>query len=66
MAKIKNAYKSKTVIFGALLTAAGAIQTALPELQVLLDPTTFGIVTSIVGVTVIVLRFVTSTGLDTK
>ena len=61
-----NWIKSKTVVFGAILAALGAFQAALPDLQALLSPAVYGYLTTAIGVTVIVLRSVTSVPLEDK
>jgi len=58
--------KSKTIIFGFLLTLLGAIQTYLPSAQAAFDPVTYGIATAVVGVLVIVLRFFTTCSIGDK
>lgn len=58
--------KSKTIIFGLFITALGAFQTYLPNLQALFDPVTYGVLTAVVGILVIVLRFLTSTSISEK
>jgi len=58
--------KSKTVNFGLLLTILGGVQLYLPQLQALLTPTDYGVLTTVVGITVIVLRTVTSQPLSDK
>lgn len=58
--------KSKTIIFGFLVTVLGAIQTYLPNAQAAFDPVTYGVVTAIIGVLVIVLRFFTTTSVGDK
>lgn len=56
--------KSKTINFGLLLAIAGAVQVNLPSLQ--LDPATQGVATMVVGVIVVVLRFLTTKPVSEK
>ncbi len=56
---------SKTIWFGFLLLVLGTLQTHLPELQELFDPTTYGLLTSVIGILVIILRYLTKTPLIT-
>lgn len=58
--------KSKTIIFGFILTLLGAIQINLPSAQAAFDPVTYGIITAVIGVLVIVLRFYTTTSIGDK
>lgn len=62
----KKILKSKTIIFGLVITLLGAVQTNLPYVQAILDPVTYGIATAVIGVVVIVLRFYTSTSISDK
>ena len=57
-----NYLKSKTVLFGLLLTIASIAQMLVP----FLPPEYIGMVGTVVGIAVIVLRFVTSLPLDQK
>lgn len=57
--------KSKTVIFGALLILAGALQANLPELASLLGDH-YATFTSVVGGVVIALRIITKLPLGDK
>lgn len=66
MNKITKYLKSKTVWFGSILVALGAIQTYLPQIQTLISADTYSIATAAIGVVVIVLRAVTSTSLNQK
>ena len=56
--------KSKTINFGLLLAIAGVVQVNLPALQ--LDPATQGWATMVVGVVVVVLRFLTTKPVSEK
>ncbi|MEF8758327.1 MAG: hypothetical protein V5B36_00945 [Candidatus Accumulibacter sp. UW25] len=58
--------KSKTIWFGLLVTILGALQVYLPSVQTLFDDVTYGILTAIIGVLVIVLRYVTTVPLEQK
>ena len=55
-------FKSKTILFGLLLTIASVIQMLVP----FLPPQYMGAVGTVVGVAVIVLRFVTTLPLSEK
>lgn len=66
MDKIKQILKSKTVLFGLLVAVLGGIQTLLPELKEIMDPMLYGLSTFIIGLTIIVLRFITTQPLDEK
>lgn len=59
----KKATKSKTIKFGLAVTLLGAAQTFLPQVQGLLTPDLYGIITAAIGVTVVGLRYATSEGL---
>jgi len=61
-----NILKSKTVVFGLLVTIFGALQFYLPAVEKLLDATTYGLITAGIGIIVIVLRFLTTVPLDEK
>lgn len=50
--------KSRTLDLAALVTIFGAVQVALPQLQ--LDPATYGWVNLGVGVTIALLRYITT------
>lgn len=63
---LKKLLKSKTLVFGFLVTVLGAVQTYLPNVQALFDPVTYGVVTAAIGVLVIVLRAVTTQPLEDK
>lgn len=62
----KKIIKSKTLIFGFIVTVLGAAQTNLPYVQAILDPVTYGILTALIGVAVVVLRFMTTTSVSDK
>jgi hypothetical protein len=57
-----NALKSRTVLFGLLLTVASIAQMLVP----FFPPQYVGIAGTAIGIAVIVLRFVTSLPLDQK
>lgn len=63
--KMKRFFKSKTVSFGLLLVILSAVQQYLPELQVLLKDY-YSIATFVIGVAVIVLRYLTTTPMSDK
>lgn len=56
--------KSKTINFGLLLAIAGAVQLNLPALQ--LTPETQGWATMVVGIVVVVLRYLTTKPVSQK
>ena len=60
MDTIKQMLKSKTILFAMALAGLGALQTAAPSLAAFMSPETYGIFTMIVGITVAVLRVVTT------
>lgn len=66
LAKIKGALKSKTVLFGLLLSVLGVVQSNVELLQPLFGPKAYGLFTIGVGLLVAVLRFVTVNALDEK
>jgi hypothetical protein len=53
--------RSRTMIFGALLAALGVIQASTDVFTQFLSPTAMGVLTTIVGVAVAVLRVLTTT-----
>ena len=55
-------FKSKTILFGSLLTLASIIQMLVP----FLPPKYIGIAGAVVGASIIALRFVTNLPLDRK
>jgi uncharacterized membrane protein HdeD (DUF308 family) len=59
-------HKSKTILFGVLLIFFGFMQQALPQLANVIPPQYFGITTSIIGLIVMGLRYVTTKSLDEK
>lgn len=52
-------YKSKTMWFSVALVVFGALLDNLPMLQAIIDPKYYGIIFTIVGVIVALLRYVT-------
>lgn len=52
-------YKSKTMWFSVALVVFGALLDNLPALQSIIDPKYYGIILTIVGVIVALLRYVT-------
>jgi hypothetical protein len=58
--------KSRTVLFGFVVTLLGALQTYLPNIQEYIAPKTYGLLTAAIGITVIVLRFLTTVPLKQK
>lgn len=59
-------FKSKTMWFAIALAVLGAVEASLNLFADILTPTTYGIVTMVVGVIVGVLRIVTTTPLGDK
>lgn len=52
-------YKSKTMWFSVALVIFGALLDNLPYLQSIIDPKYYGIIFTVVGVIVALLRYVT-------
>lgn len=52
-------YKSKTMWFSVALVVFGALFDNLPYLQSIIDPKYYGIIITVVGVIVALLRYVT-------
>lgn len=52
-------FKSKTALFAYLLTVFGMLQSYLPQLQDLIPASAFGLITSITGIAVLILRILT-------
>lgn len=52
-------YKSKTMWFSVALVVFGALLDNLPALQSIIDPKYYGIIITVVGVIVALLRYVT-------
>ena len=59
-------FKSKTMWFAIALSVLGAVEASLNLFADILTPTTYGIITMVVGVIVGVLRIVTTTPLGEK
>lgn len=59
-------FKSKTMWFAISLSILGAVEASLNLFADILTPTTYGIITMVVGVIVGVLRIVTTTPLGEK
>jgi len=53
--------QSRTMIFAAILAALGVIQASTDVFTQLLSPTAMGVLTTVVGVAVAVLRVLTTT-----
>lgn len=58
--------KSKTMIFGLLLSIAGVVQASTDFLSTVLNPHQFGYLMLGIGITVKVLRFFTNQPLEDK
>ena len=52
-------YKSKTMWFSVALVIFGALLDNLPALQSVIDPKYYGIILTVVGVIVALLRYIT-------
>ena len=52
-------YKSKTMCFSVSLVIFGALLDNLPALQSVIDPKYYGIILTVVGVIVALLRYIT-------
>jgi len=52
-------YKSKTMWFSVALVIFGALLDNLPNLQSIIDPKYYGIILTVVGIIVALLRYVT-------
>ena len=66
IAKLKRAWKSKTVAFGLLLTLFSYAEDHLHSLQAYIPPKIYPLVTFIIGMIVLALRFVTTKPLEDK
>ncbi len=64
--KIRGATRSKTAWFGLALAVLGVVQAHLDVFGQFLSPAAQGLLTVGVGVAVVVLRWVTTDGLDEK
>jgi len=64
--KLKNAWKSRTVWVGSVLVILSAAQANMIDLSAIMDPKTYGLVTFVLSMVIIALRFVTSKPLDEK
>lgn len=58
--------KSKTLVFGFLLTVLGTVQLSLGVFTPFMTPERFGLFSMVIGVIVAILRFVTNGSLDDK
>ncbi len=63
---LRKIWRSKTIRFGFFVALLGGVQVYLPDYKEMLDPTIYGICTSIIGITIIMLRFLTTVPLDEK
>ena len=52
-------YKSKTMWFSVALVVFGALLDNLPALQSVIDPKYYGIILTVVGIIVALLRYIT-------
>lgn len=66
MKKLCKMWRSKTMRFALLLVIFGVIELNLPLFQNVIPPEYWGLVVTLIGVIVAVLRFVTTTSLDEK
>lgn len=58
--RIKNCWKSRTIIFSGLLAVLGAAQMALPDLRNSVSAEAYGWITMAIAVAVAWLRFITT------
>lgn len=58
--------KSKTIWFAYGLIGFGILQEILPQVEAMIPPQWYGMITSATGVAVMALRYVTTTSLDDK
>lgn len=63
---IKGIFKSRTMLFSALLMIFGAIADNSDKIQGLLDAHTYNIIMLLVGVIIAILRFLTTLPLNQK
>ena len=66
LAKLTGSVRSKTMLFSLLLSILGAVQVAMEFFNSVLTPKMYGLVMLAIGVTIAVLRWVTSQPLDQK
>jgi hypothetical protein len=59
-------HKSKTIWFAYGLIGFGILQEILPQVESMIPPQWYGMLTSATGVAVMALRYVTTTSLDDK
>ncbi len=59
-------YQSKTMWFSVALVVFGALLDYLPALQSIIDPKYYGLIFAAVGVTVAILRYVTTQPINHK
>jgi hypothetical protein len=59
-------HKSKTIWFAYGLIGFGILQEILPQVEAMIPPQWYGIITSATGFAVMALRYVTTTALDDK
>lgn len=64
--KLKNCWKSRTVWVGSALLFLSAVQSNMIDLTAVMDPKTYGLVTFVLSIVIIALRFVTDKPLDEK
>ena len=57
---MRAAHKSKTMWFALLLVILGALMDNLSYLQSIIDPQYYGIIMIVIGITVAILRFLTT------
>jgi hypothetical protein len=58
--------KSRTMWFSLLLVVFGALMDNLPALQNMIDPKYYGLVLTVIGIIVAILRFLTTKPLDER
>ena len=63
---LRKMRRSKTMIFALLLVVLGVIYDNFSYIQNIIDPRLYGILLIAIGITVAILRFVTTTSLDDR
>jgi hypothetical protein len=66
MRRTKGAMRSKTMWFSFALVVLGVVYDNFSYVQNIIDPRLYGVLLIFIGITVAVLRFVTTTSLDDK
>jgi hypothetical protein len=66
MRRAKGAMHSKTMWFSFALVVLGVVYDNFSYVQNIIDPRLYGVLLIFIGITVAVLRFITTTALDDK